>query len=105
MSDDLVNRLSIPQRVIVGGNAKSFTDLKHQIELRHVAIKFFTESGSTDLRFRLDKKNSDLSNADFKTGSGAVHIEGYFTLNSIEVCCAADINLKDIQGVGYLTPV
>ncbi len=101
--DELTQRLSTDQAVVVGGSRPSLGDLRRRVEeVGYVFIKFTQTHGGTDLGFNLDHAASDVTGADFDEGSGMVHIEGALTLNDDPVRCVADIDLATLAGTGRL---
>jgi hypothetical protein len=102
--DDLVQRLSQGDHpVSVGGPAPSLAEFQKRVEeMGYVFIKFTETQGGTDLGVRVDRNATDLNEADFKQGSGTVHIEGTLSLNYVNVRCVADINLATLSGTGHL---
>lgn len=104
--NELTQRLSTGQPVMVGGSQPSLKDLRWRLEeIGHVFIKFTETRGGTDLGLRLDRDATDLSAADFDQGSGTVHIEGTLILNGDPVRCIADIDLATLNGTGHLVVV
>ena len=81
---------------------KSAKALKEAIDRDYVHIRFTETKGGTELGFRLDRKASDFSAADFENRKGAVHLEGHLTLDYIKVRCVADIDLATLGGRGWL---
>jgi hypothetical protein len=101
--DDLTQRLSSDQPVIVGGPDPSVAELRRRLEdIGTVFIKFTETRGGTDLGIRVDRAASDLSAADFEKSSGTVHVEGTLFLNDDPVRCIADIDLATLNGTGRL---
>ena len=100
--NELVDSLTTSQSVINGGNSTSAQDLKDQIERGYVFVKFTQTRGGTDLGMKLDDEHSDISNADFETSTGSVHLEGKLKLNYEQVQCIADIDLESLEGKGFL---
>jgi uncharacterized protein YbdZ (MbtH family) len=84
---------------------KTVQAFKDRIDLGHVHIKFTDTQGGTELGVRLDREMLDLREADFEKQEGTVHLEGELTLDYVKVRCIADINLKTLNGEGYLVPV
>ncbi|MGC1282020.1 MAG: hypothetical protein WA895_03705 [Streptosporangiaceae bacterium] len=104
--DELTERLTNDQAVVVGGAHASLDDLRRRVdELGYVFIKFTQTQGGTDLGIRLDHDASDLGAADFDAGSGVIHLEGTVTLNDDPVRCIADIDLATLAGTGHLVLV
>ncbi len=103
--NELTQRLSISQRVVVSGADPTADDLRNRTgDLGYVLVKFPETRGGTELGFWLDREATDLSAADFGSGSGTVHVEGRMVLNGDPVRCIADIDLAVLTGTGHLVP-
>jgi hypothetical protein len=102
--DDLVQRLSEGDHpVTVGGPKPSLEEFKKRVEeMGYVFIKFTATRGGTDLGVRVDKSETDLSQAYFDQRTGVAHVEGTLTLNYVKVRCVADIDLETLDGTGHL---
>lgn len=87
------------------GTEKTVQRLKERIDLGYVHIKFTDTRGGTELGVRLDRAATDLSQANFETGLGTVHLVGNLTLDYVKVRCVADIDLATSCGQGHLEPV
>jgi hypothetical protein len=104
--NELTQRLTVDQPVVVGGSRPSLEDLQKRLtDIGHVFIKFTQTRGGTDLGIRVDRAACDLSAADFENGTGSVHVEGTLILNGDPVRCVADVNLATLDGTGHLVPV
>jgi hypothetical protein len=104
--NELTQRLTTGQPVIVGGSQPSIEELRNRVgEMGYVLIKFTETRGGTELGFPLDRDATDLSGADFDQGSGTVHVEGNLILNDDPVRCIADIDLATLKGTGRLALV
>lgn len=104
--DELTQRLSTDQPVVVGGPQASLEDLRLRVEeIGTVFVKFTETKGGTDLGIRLDRANTDAGAADFDQGSGTIHVEGFLILNHDPVRCIADIDLATLKGTGRLVLV
>jgi hypothetical protein len=104
--DELTQRLSTDQPVVVGGPNASLEEFRTRLdEIGTVFIKFTETRGGTDLGIRLDRSASDTSAADFDQGRGSVHVEGTLILNDDPVRCIADIDLATLKGTGRLQVV
>jgi uncharacterized protein YbdZ (MbtH family) len=84
---------------------KTAKALKDRIDMGYVHIKFTETKGGTELGVRLDRDTLDLSQADFESQAGAVHLEGELTLDYVKVRCIADLDLKTLAGKGHLVAV
>lgn len=101
--DELTQRLSTGQPVVVGGPQPTLEELRKRLEeIGRVFIKFTETHGGTDLGVSVDNDSSDLSAADFDHGTGTVHVEGTLILNDDPVRCIADIDLATLKGTGRL---
>lgn len=103
--DDLTQRLSVNQPVVVGGPNPSLDELGKRLEMGYVFIKFTETRGGTDLNLRMDQAATDLSSADLDEGSGTLHVEGLLILNNDPVRCIADIDVATLKGTGHLVLV
>lgn len=104
--NELTQRLTTGQPVIVGGSQPSVDELRNRVgEMGYVLIKFTQTRGGTELGFPLDRDATDLSGADFDQGSGTIHVEGNLILNDDPVRCIADIDLATLKGTGRLALV
>lgn len=104
--NELTQRLTTGQPVIMGGSQPSIEELRNRVgEMGYVLIKFTETRGGTELGFPLDRDATDLSGANFDEGSGTVHVEGNLILNDDPVRCIADIDLATLKGTGRLVLV
>jgi len=106
--NDLVNRLSFGDHAVEAtrlGLEKSPQALKQCLDRGYVTVKFVDTQGGTDLGFPLDLARTDVSQADFQTNTGNVHLEGCLILNYVRVRCVADVDLGTLQGRGHLRPL
>ncbi|MFJ9373227.1 hypothetical protein [Streptomyces sp. NPDC101455] len=104
--DELTQRLSDEQPVVVGGPKPTLEELRVRLEdIGTVFVKFTGTRGGTDLGIRLDREASVFAGADFDKGSGTVHVEGTLILNDDPVRCVADIDLATLEGTGRLVVV
>jgi core binding factor beta subunit len=102
--DELVARLSAGDHHVEASlrPAKTVKALKACTDRGYVHIKFTETKGGTELGFKLDRKDSDFSKADFGTETGSSHLVGSLILNYVKVRCIADIDLETLEGKGYL---
>jgi hypothetical protein len=101
--NELTERLSVDQPVIMGGADPTVEELRNRTgEMGYVLIKFTQTRGGTELGFPLDRQKTDLTGADFDSGTGVVHVEGNLTLNDDPVRCIANIDLSTLRGTGRL---
>jgi hypothetical protein len=104
--DELTQRLSTNQPVVIGGLSPSSTDLRHRMdEYGNVFIKFTETRGGTDLGVYLERDACDFGDADFDAATGRIHVEGTLILNDDPVRCIADIDLATLSGTGRLVLV
>ncbi|MCA1575885.1 MAG: MbtH family NRPS accessory protein [Acidobacteria bacterium] len=103
----LVDRLSIGDHKIVVSQRPEPTvqALKDAIENGYVRVKFTETQGGTELGFKVDKDASDITGADFETGTGKVRVVGGLTLDYTKVRCVANIDLATLAGEGHLEKV
>jgi len=78
---------------------------KAAVDRNYVHIKFTGTKGGTELGVRLDRNACDFKKADFESGTGTVYVEGGLTLDSVQVRCIANIDLKTLEGTGRLVRV
>jgi hypothetical protein len=88
--NDLTERLTKEQPVVMGGTDPTVEELRNLTETR----------GGTELSFPLDRDATDLSAANFDEGTGTVHVEGNVILNGDPIRCIADIDLGTLKGSG-----
>lgn len=105
--DELVARLSARDHPVEASlrPEKTVKALKECIDRGYVHIKFTETKGGTELGIKLDREASDLNKADFDKETGNVHLVGNLILNYVKVQCVADIDLKTLEGKGYLVPL
>jgi hypothetical protein len=104
--DELTQRLTTVQPIVMGGQEPSLEKLRERVEeLEYVLIKFTETRGGTELGIQLDRESSNTSEAKFDEGSGSVHLEGTLTLNYDPVRLIADLDLATLKGTGRLVPV
>lgn len=101
--NELTERLTVEQPVVMGGTEPTPEDLRQRVqEMGYVLIKFTQTRGGTELGVRLDSAATDLSGAAFEQASGTVHLEGTLILNDDPVRCIADLDLATLEGTGRL---
>ena len=104
--DELTERLSTDNPVVVGGPTPTLEELRTRIDdIGTVFVKFTETRGGTDLGIKLDRSRTDTTAADFDAGTGAVHVEGTLILNDDPVRCVADIDLTTLSGTGRLVVI
>ena len=105
--NELVQRLSEGNHPVEASlrPEKTVAAFKESLERGYVHIKFTNTRGGTELGVRLDRDASNLKEADFDNQIGNVHVVGDLTLNYVKVRCVADIDLKTLEGKGFLEPL
>jgi uncharacterized protein YbdZ (MbtH family) len=84
--------------------ARELARFKECLDRGYVHVKFTGTRGGTELGVRLTKEETDLSQADFESGSGEARLAGTLTLDFVKVHCYATIRLPELAGEGYLAP-
>ena len=101
--NDLTERLTVDQPIIMGGSEPTVEELRERTgEMGYMLVKFTQTRGGTELGFALDREASDVSGANFDEGTGTVHVEGHLVLNDDRVRCIANIDLATLKGTGRL---
>lgn len=104
--NELTERLSTEQPVVMGGADRTLAELRRRVEeIGYVSIKFTGTRGGTDLVVKLDREATDASAADFERGSGSLRIKGSLILNGDPVLAVATLDLSTLEGTGRLIPV
>jgi uncharacterized protein YbdZ (MbtH family) len=80
----------------------SVVALKQSIDRGYAHILFPQTEGGTELGVRIDAASSDLSKADFASGSGEVKLVGSLVLDGVRVQCSAHLDLATLEGKGNL---
>ena len=76
--NELTERLTLEQSVVMGGADPTVEELRERTgEMGYVLVKFTETRGGTELGFPLDRAATDLSKANFDDGTGTVHVEGH----------------------------
>lgn len=102
--DDLVQRLSTGEHKVEAGlrPERTVKELKAAIDRGYVHVKFTETRGGTELGFKLEDGETDLSAADFDVEKGKVRLGGKLVLNYEPVRCVAEIDLESLAGTGHL---
>jgi hypothetical protein len=102
--NELVKKLSTGDHPVEAsvGRDKTVENLRAAIDREYVHVRFTGTRGGTDLGFKLDKRFSDLAQADFEAKSGHVKLCGELTLDYERVRCIAQIDLATLEGSGHL---
>jgi len=103
--NELVKKLTNGQHPIAAERSESALELREQIDREFVLLKFTKTKGGTELGAQLDKKLTQIDEADFENGTGTVHLVGNLTLDYTKVQLIADIDLSTLKGTGHLTLV
>lgn len=80
----------------------STRSLKDWIDRNFVHVRFTDTRGGTELGFKLDRQESDLTKANFDVPQGAVKLVGQLVLDYVRVQCIAEIDLGTLTGKGHL---
>src|SRR5262245_42490709 len=101
--NELVQKLTQEQPIIASLRPEpTLEQLKAAVERKYLLIKFTETRGGTELGIRLDPERSDLSAANFETGTGKIHIAGELVLDYVPVRFHGDIELERLAGTGRL---
>jgi hypothetical protein len=100
----------LPHRLSQGNTRVTFrarhgdarTELKEAIDRKYVHVLFTETQGGTELGFKLDEAQSDLTGAEWERGEGTVRLVGDLKLDGVPVRCVAEIDLASVEGVGRL---
>jgi hypothetical protein len=84
---------------------KGLNEIKERLDNGFVFVTFTQTKGGTELGINIENALTNLSMADFKEGSGIIHVSGTCTLNYQKVRCTADIDLATLKGSGNLIPL
>jgi len=101
---DLVRKLTEGDHLVEArmGPEKTIEGFKAALDRGYVNVRFAASRGGTQLGFKVDKRLSDLTGADFDQRSGTVKICGDLTLDYERVRCVAEIELSTLSGRGHL---
>jgi hypothetical protein len=102
--NDLVRKLTTGDHAVEASlrPEKTLYGFKAALDRGYVHVRFTETRGGTELGFKLDPGRSDLSSADFDSGSGVVKLCGSLTLDYEKVRCIAEIDLATLNGRGRL---
>ena len=102
-NDLLVERLSKGKHeVSFEDRVKEVDRVEERIKDGFVFVKFTQTKGGTELGINLTQEECDFSNANFKEGTGRLHIVGTCELNYCKVKCKANVDLSTREGTGHL---
>ena len=103
--NDLVQRLTVEQPIVASLRPEPTVEaFKAAIDRGYVHAKFTETRGGTELGIRLEPE-SDLSGADFASGTGRVTIVGRLVLDYVPVRFHGTIDLATLAGTGRLEPL
>lgn len=107
MTNELVKRLSTGKHEVTIGNRKEpYSEIEERLtDMKYIHITFPNTKGGTELGINVDTGSCDLTKADFKKGTGKIHIEGTTNLNYCDVRCVANVDLESRKGEGCLVVV
>ena len=101
--NELVQKLTQEQRIIASLRPETNLQyLKAAVDRGYVYIKFTETRGGTELGIRLIPDLSDLTKADWESGTGSIHIVGDLVLDYVPVRFHGDIDLASLEGTGRL---
>jgi hypothetical protein len=104
--NDLVQRLTVEQPIEASLRPERTLDiLKAAVDRGYVHVKFTETRGGTELGIRLDPAASDLTAADFQSGTGNLRIVGELTLDYTRVRFHGTLDLSTLAGTGRLEPL
>jgi hypothetical protein len=101
--NELVQKLTQEQRIIASLRPETNLQyLKAAVDRSYVYIKFTETRGGTELGIRLIPDMSDLTKANWESGTGSIHIVGDLVLDYVPVRFHGDIDLASLEGTGRL---
>jgi hypothetical protein len=101
--NELVQKLTQEQPIIASLRPETNLQyLKAAVDRAYVYIKFTETRGGTELGIRLIPDMSDLTKADWESGTGSIHIVGDLVLDYVPVRFHGDIDLASLAGTGRL---
>lgn len=100
---ELVQRLTQEQPIVAKLRpAATLDQLKAAVDRGYVLLEFTETRGGTELGIRLNQNMSDLSAANFETGTGTIRIVGDLVLDYKPVRFHGFIDLGSMRGTGRL---
>jgi hypothetical protein len=101
---DLPNRLSQGDTRVAfrARREDARVELREAIDRKYVHVLFTETEGGTEVGFRLDEEQSDVTDADWERGEGSVRLAGDLKLDGVPLRCVAEIDLASAEGVGRL---
>jgi hypothetical protein len=102
--NDLVQRLSDGQHPVEVSlrPERTVKAFKECLDRGYVHIRFTKTRGGTELGFPVDRERTDVSAANFETGTGTLTVAGDLSLDYVKVRCVAQIDLSTLEGTGQL---
>jgi len=101
--NELVQKLTQEQPIVASLRPESTLEqLRAAVDRKYVLIKFTETRGGTELGIRLDPEKSDVSAANFDTGTGRIRIVGDLILDYVPVRFHGYIDLESLAGAGRL---
>ena len=101
--NELVQKLTQEQPIVASLRPETNLQyLKAAVDRGYVYIKFTETRGGTELGIRLIPDLSDLTKANWESGTGSIHIVGDLTLDYVPVRFHGDIDLEKLAGTGRL---
>ena len=81
---------------------RSAQNLKDCIDRNFVHVRFTDTRGGTELAFKLNRQETDLTMVNFDVPQGVVRLVGQLVLDYVKVQCIAEIDLRTLTGKGHL---
>lgn len=101
--NELVQKLTQEQPIVASLRPETNLQyLKAAVDRGYVYIKFTETRGGTELGIRLIPEMSDLTKANWESGTGSIHIVGDLVLDYVPVRFHGDIDLGSLAGTGRL---
>lgn len=101
--NQLVEKLTQEQPIVASLRPQTTLEqLKAAVDRGYVHIRFTETRGGTEFGIRLDREKSDLSGANFETGTGNIRIVGDLVLDYVPVRFHGNIDLASLAGTGRL---
>lgn len=101
--NELVQKLTQEQPIVASLRPETNLQyLKAAVDRGYVYIKFTETRGGTELGIRLIPEVSDLTKANWESGTGSIHIVGDLVLDYVPVRFHGDVDLASLAGTGRL---
>lgn len=100
----LVERLTEGRHEVVAraNPAGDASALEECLDRRYLYVLFPHTRGGTELGVRVDPEKTELREGSFASAAGKLHLEGTLMLDGVPLRCVADIDLRDLKGLGHL---